>query len=74
MVRTVAKTIVWKLIGIIALILIGLAFGVSAVKVGWVSAVYHFVTLVLYFIHERWWAKITWGRIHHDNSPLMDVD
>lgn len=60
--RTIIKTIVWKLVGILILVLVGLMFGVSAAKVSLLSLVYHVITLMLYFVHERIWAQIDWGQ------------
>lgn len=72
--RTIAKTILWKTLGITTLILVGIAFGVPLYQVGGVTIIYHAVMLLLYIAHERFWDKITWGRKNNPEPPVPLVD
>jgi uncharacterized membrane protein len=60
-IRSLAKTIVWRVICIIVSVLTTFAFTGKwdlAVAIG---SVYNAVTMVLYYFHERVWNKIKWG-------------
>lgn len=69
--RTIAKAVVWKIIGISSLLGIGLISGVGSSQIGIVTVVYHSLMLVLYVIHERFWNKVDWGR---KLPPTYDTD
>lgn len=67
--RAVAKSAVWKVIGVATLVAVSIAAGISAVEIGKITIAYHVITLFLYVAHERIWNKITWGkREHHGND------
>lgn len=53
---TIAKSITWKVIGILTLVAVAAFFGVPGETIGLVTAVYHVATLVLYVAHERIWG------------------
>jgi uncharacterized membrane protein len=61
-VRSLAKTITWRITGT------GATFAISYAIVGDISisssiaAIQLTFNTVLYFIHERVWGKIKWGR------------
>ncbi len=61
--RSAAKSALWKVIGVLALVGVSWAAGVSAEQIGKVTIGYHMVTLVLYLFHERFWDRVKWGRI-----------
>ena len=60
--RSLAKTISWRIVGTIATIIISwlitgaltLAFSIGIIEL--------ISKLVLYFLHERAWNKIKWGK------------
>lgn len=60
--RTIAKTVLWKILGIVTLVVAGLMFGVDLLKIGGVTVVYHIVTTLMYVAHERLWDRTTWGK------------
>ncbi len=37
---------------------------------GWIASVEVITKIVLYYVHERIWTAIPWGRSHH---PLMQT-
>jgi uncharacterized membrane protein len=60
--RTIAKAITWQCVGILSMI--GLAFFhsgnlVEALSLALSASVTGFI---FYFIHERAWSRIRWGR------------
>jgi len=64
--RSVVKTISWRAIGtldtiIISYIIIGeLKFALS------IGGIELFTKMILYFLHERTWNKINFGRVNAD--------
>jgi uncharacterized membrane protein len=63
--RSWAKSITWRIIGVV--ILGGISYAVtrdlSAVTL--ITLVFHGVRLILYYWHERFWQRVTWGKIKH---------
>jgi len=59
--RSLAKTVLWRVICIVVSIVTTFAFTGKwdlAVAVG---TVYNAITMVLYYFHERLWNRIKWG-------------
>jgi uncharacterized membrane protein len=60
--RTLVKSVVWSLLGLLVMTLVGFAATGSwsiGVAMAVVNTVIGFVT---YLIYERLWARIPWGR------------
>lgn len=60
--RSVAKTISWRVTGSFSTFLISFIVSGDFVVAGSIAVVQITVNTVLYFIHERVWNKIKWGR------------
>lgn len=60
--RSVAKTISWRVTGSLSTFLISFIVSGDFVVAGSIAMVQITVNTVLYFIHERVWNKIKWGR------------
>lgn len=66
--RSIAKSVSWRTIGTIDTIIIsfvitgkaGLALSIGGVEV--------FTKMALYYLHERTWNKIKFGRIKHTDD------
>lgn len=68
--RSVVKTITFRVCATIGTILIVFAFtGRFLLSLG-VGAVETVLKLILYYVHERVWDKIRWGKPRH---PLDDL-
>ena len=61
-VRSLAKSITWRVTGII--ILAGLAwwFTGNVEQTTLITVTFHSIRVVLYYFHERVWERIEWGR------------
>ena len=35
-----------------------------------ITLVFHIIRIILYYFHERFWERITWGKIKHPLSVL----
>ena len=60
--RTLVKAIVWNIIGLTVMSLVGLVLTGSAAVGGALAVVNTVIGLTMYFLYERVWAGISWGR------------
>lgn len=68
--RTLFKTVCWRVIASVTTMLIVFAFTgkvIISLGVGFVEAI---MKLLLYYLHERIWGKISWGKPKY---PLDDL-
>ena len=68
--RSWAKSIVWRLIGIVLLGLISYLVTDDLKDMSIITALFHGIRVVLYYYHERGWERVSWGRVKH---PLADL-
>ncbi len=70
--RTITKTISWRVAATITTFLIAwFVFREDPEvfeKASLTAAVEVFSKLALYYLHERIWTNINWGRIYNDNK------
>ncbi|MCD6476855.1 MAG: DUF2061 domain-containing protein [Candidatus Aenigmarchaeota archaeon] len=65
--RSWMKSIVWRTIGIIIMPpiiwLVGTLIDNSIASIVlWTTVIFHSIRMIMYYIHERIWEKISWGR------------
>ena len=60
--RTLVKTIVWQLIGLVSMGIVGFVITGSLVSGGVLALANTGVGVVTYISYERIWSKINWGR------------
>lgn len=60
--RSVAKTLCWRITGSSATFAVSLLISGSWQMAGSIAVIQLTVNTVLYFIHERVWNRIPWGR------------
>jgi len=68
--RSWAKSIVWRLIGIVLLGLISYLVTGDWKEMSVITILFHGVRVILYYYHERAWEHISWGRVKH---PLASI-
>jgi len=68
--RSWAKSTTWRLVGIVLLGGISYALTRNWEQTTIITAVFHALRFVLYYFHERWWARIAWGTNPHPLSHL----
>ncbi len=64
--RSLAKTVTWRVLATFTtMLLVWIAFGEidKAIGVGLVEFV---VKMIIYYSHERVWARISWGLVPYD--------
>ncbi len=60
--RSFAKTLSWRIIASLATMTIVFAFTGKLLLAASIGVVEFISKLVLYYFHERFWNKVTWGR------------
>ena len=60
--RSLAKSITWRLIAIDVTFIVGFVMTGSWQFAVSLSLISNLINFVLYYIHERFWLKINWGR------------
>ncbi len=60
--RSFAKAVSWRVTGSIDTFLIGWLVTGNAVVAGTISAIEILTKIFLYYLHERVWGKIRWGK------------
>ena len=60
--RSIAKAITWRVIASVVTTIIAVTFGVPSKAIGLVFFADLIIKFILYFLHERAWNKITFGR------------
>lgn len=60
--RSFAKAITYRILGILWLSIISLLITGSIKETIAINGVYHILRIVDFFIHERLWGRISWGK------------
>jgi uncharacterized membrane protein len=60
--RSFAKSITWRVIAIISTFVIGYIMSGSLAFAASLSVVSNLINFVLYYVHERVWLKVDWGK------------
>lgn len=60
--RSLAKSLTWRVIAVISTFVIGYAMTGSWSFAASLTIVSNVINFVLYYIHERVWLGIDWGR------------
>lgn len=60
--RSIVKALVYKGGSIVLLALLSWLFTKDLAKMSLITVCYQIITVVGYYIHERIWEKVKWGR------------
>jgi uncharacterized membrane protein len=60
--RSIAKALSWRFIASGATFIISLLVSADLSVAGTIAAVQFVANIILYFVHERIWNKIKWGK------------
>ncbi|OGO16750.1 MAG: hypothetical protein A2Z15_04970 [Chloroflexi bacterium RBG_16_50_11] len=66
--RSWAKSITWRIIGIVILGAITWLITNSWEQTSLITITFHGIRLFLYYLHERWWDNCEWGRIKFNGN------
>ena len=68
--RSWVKAITWRMVGIVLLGSISYLVTGDWKEMSAITLLFHGIQTVLYYFHERWWERISWGRVKH---PLANI-
>ncbi|MGV7234847.1 MAG: hypothetical protein ACQ9ET_01195 [Nitrosomonadaceae bacterium] len=79
--RTIVKSLLWRLIGIVwtwlgayfILLLTPERFRTATLMATAIVVYHHSTRMVMYYIYERIWSKIYWGRVHEDKLETVAI-
>jgi len=60
--RSIAKAVIWRILGIFILGGLSWAFTKSWEDTSVITISFNSIRLVLYYFHERAWDRVSWGR------------
>lgn len=66
--RSVVKALVWQGLGLVSMLLIGWLVTGSATVAGGLAVANMAVGFVCYLLHERFWARISWGKLRGNDA------
>ncbi|OKL45560.1 DUF2061 domain-containing protein [Pseudovibrio exalbescens] len=61
--RTIVKSCFWQLTGLVVMMGVGFLFTGSYLTGGLMALVNAGIGFTTYFVYERIWARINWGRV-----------
>ena len=61
-IRLFTKALTWQIAGLISMVLVGFFFTGSIAASSGIAIVGSVTGFVFYFVHEKAWAQIAWGR------------
>lgn len=62
--RSAAKAITWRITGTLDTFLIAWLITKEPFVAGSIATLEVLTKTILYYFHERWWNKVSWGRIN----------
>jgi uncharacterized membrane protein len=60
--RSLAKSLTWRVIAVVSTFIIGYAMTGSLTFAASLTVVSNVINFVLYYLHERIWLKVNWGK------------
>ena len=63
--RSIVKTVTWRIVSFIALFIVGMTLGLSSNDAFWWTIINNISFVLIHYLHERVWNKITWGKAEH---------
>ena len=79
--RTIAKSLLWRLIGIVwtwvgayfILLLTPQRFRSASLMATAIVIYHHSTRMIMYYLYERIWSKIHWGRVDEDKLETVAI-
>lgn len=79
--RTIAKSLLWRLIGVVwtwvgayfILLLTPQRFRSASLMATAIVVYHHSTRMIMYYLYERIWSNIRWGRIDEDKLETVAI-
>jgi len=69
--RTVSKTVVYRILCTIGVGLLALAIGATGAQAGTLALISFFLGIVLYYLHDRAWNRFNWRRDDQGRESVL---
>jgi len=69
--RTVSKTVVYRILCTIGIGLLALAIGATGAQAGTLALISFFIGIVLYYLHDRAWNRFNWRRDEQGRESVL---
>jgi len=69
--RTVSKTVVYRVLCTIGVGLLALAIGATGAQAGTLALISFFLGIVVYYVHDRVWNMFNWRRDEHGKESVL---
>ena len=69
--RSWAKSLTWRVVGVFILGGISYAATRDWGKTTAITLIFHVIRTLLYYVHERLWERVRWGRSQHPLAHLV---
>ena len=70
--RSIVKAITWRILGSIDTFVLSLIVTGSAHKAGVIASIETVTKIFLYYLHERGWSFVKWGRVEK-TDPATEI-
>ena len=60
--RSLVKAAIYKLGSVAVLAILSWIFTRDLIKMSGITLSYEFIAIIGYYVHERLWERVTWGR------------
>ena len=79
--RTIVKSLLWRLIGIVwtwlgayfILLFMPERFRTASLIATAIVVYHHSTRMIMYYIYERIWSRIYWGKVHEDKLETVAI-
>ena len=72
--RSIVKSIIWRILGIIVLAIVTYTITRSWIVTGWITFLHHFIFLFVFYIHERFYQFVTLRGIWRAISKVVSYE
>ena len=63
--RSWVKATSWRLVAVTVLAIVAYFVTGEWEQVTFITLLYHSIQIVIYYLHERVWERISWGQVKH---------
>lgn len=64
------KSVSWRLVAVTVLAIVAYSVTGEWEQVTFITLLYHGIQIIIYYLHERVWERISWGQVKH---PLATI-
>lgn len=68
--RSWVKSVTWRIVGIALLGAISYLITRDWKEMAVITLIFHGIRVVLYYMHERLWERVVWGKVQHPLAVL----